>query len=88
MATVCADRGSELRPLNGVPTLFINGEPQGPMSFQWGLEERRGISAQQFFQENMYQLIMKFRGFHPLAPLSSPNSRTWPGPPGPGAGTT
>ena len=38
MATVCADRGSELRPLNGVPTLFINGEPQGPMSFQWGLE--------------------------------------------------
>ena len=36
--TADRDSGAELRPLNGVPTLFINGEPQGPMSFQWGLE--------------------------------------------------
>jgi len=31
--------GAELRPLNGVPTLFVNGVPQGPMSFQWGPDE-------------------------------------------------
>jgi hypothetical protein len=38
MSTDNRDLGAGLRPLNGVPTLFINGKPQRPMSFQWGLE--------------------------------------------------
>jgi len=30
---------AEISELGGVPTLFVNGVPKGPMTFQWGLEE-------------------------------------------------
>jgi hypothetical protein len=36
MSNSRSELGAQVRPLNGVPTLFVNGVPQGPMSFQWG----------------------------------------------------
>lgn len=40
-------QGSEVRFHHGAPTLFIHGAPQGPMSFQWGLENAFGLVDEQ-----------------------------------------